>query len=146
MTPADPAVVRRKLSLIVNNLQSLESVRHIAPARYREDLFLRKGTERLLQETIEAAIDINTHLLVRGGYAPPDDYFRGFLLLAEQGILSPELAVSLAPSAGLRNRLVHEYDDLVDAIVLDAVTKLLHLYPQYVAAIERHCRSLTPPI
>jgi uncharacterized protein YutE (UPF0331/DUF86 family) len=146
VTPVDPAVVRRKLSLIVNNLQSLESVRHIAPGRYREDLFLRKGTERLLQETIEAAIDINTHLLVRGGHAPPDDYFRGFLLLAEQGIVSTELAVSLAPSAGLRNRLVHQYDDLVDAIVLDAVTKLLQLYPQYVAAVERYCRSLTPPI
>ena len=70
MTPVDPAVIRRKLALIVNNLQALESIRDIAPARYREDLFLRKGTERLLQETIEAAIDLNTHLLVQSGQAP----------------------------------------------------------------------------
>lgn len=141
MTPVDPAIIRRKLALIVNNLQALESVRRIAPSRYREDLFVRKGTERLLQETIEAAIDINTHMLVRVGHAPPDDYFRGFLLLAEQGILTADLAASLAPSAGLRNRLVHEYDDLDDSLVLQAVDKLVRLYPEYVAAIERHCKA-----
>lgn len=141
MTPVDPAVIRRKLAFIVNNLQALESIRDIAPARYREDLFLRKGTERLLQETIEAAIDLNTHLLVQSGQAPPDDYFRGFLLLAERGILSADLAAALAPSAGLRNRLVHEYDDLIDAVVLDAVKKLLQLYPQYVAAIDAHSKK-----
>ena len=141
MTPVDPAVIRRKLGLIINNLQALESIRDIAPVRYREDLFLRKGTERLLQETIEAAIDLNTHLLVQSGQAPPDDYFRGFLLLAERGILPADLAAALAPSASLRNRLVYEYDDLIDAIVLDAVKKLLQLYPQYVAAIDAHSRK-----
>lgn len=34
MTPVDPAVIRRKLGLIINNLQALESIRDIAPVRY----------------------------------------------------------------------------------------------------------------
>ena len=49
---------------------------------------------------------------------------------------SRELAEQLAPSAGLRNRLVHEYEGLDDARVLAAIETMLTLYPQYVRAIE----------
>jgi uncharacterized protein YutE (UPF0331/DUF86 family) len=138
VTPADPSVLRRKLIVIVENLKALEPIAAITPPKYREDLFVRKGTERLLQELIEAAIDLNTHILVQDGHGAPDDYYQGFIRLADHGILSRELADSLAPSAGLRNRLVHEYDAIVDAIVLDAVRKAQSLYPQYVAAVERY--------
>lgn len=138
MTPADPSVLRRKLLVIVENLTALEPIAVMPPQRYREELFTRKGTERLLQELIEAAIDLNTHILVQDGQGVPDDYYHGFTRLADHGILSRNLADALAPSAGLRNRLVHEYDAIVDAIVLDAVRKAQALYPQYVAAIERY--------
>lgn len=141
MTPADPAVLRRKLGVIAENLKALEPVTTLPLDRYRADLFTRKGTERLLQELIEAAIDLNTHLILQEGHQPPDDYYHGFLRLAEIGILAPELATALAPSAGLRNRLVHEYDTIVDAIVLDAVRKAQDLYPKYVAAVERYLQK-----
>lgn len=141
MTPSDPSVLRRKLTLIVENLKALEPVAAMLPQRYRDELFTRKGTERLLQELIEAAIDINTHILVQDGHGVPDDYYQGFLMLADYGVLQRPLAEALAPSAGLRNRLVHEYDAIVDAIVLDAVRKAQALYPQYVAAIERYLSS-----
>jgi uncharacterized protein YutE (UPF0331/DUF86 family) len=141
MTPADPAVLRRKLSVIVENLRALEFIAGLTLEDYRKDLFRRKGAERLLQELIEAAIDLNVHLLVQGGHAAPDDYYQGFLLLAEIGVLTPGLAAELAPSAGLRNRLVHEYDAIVDAIVLDAVRKAQELFPRYVAAIETYLHT-----
>ena len=56
MTPVDPSVLRRKLAVITANLQALEPVAAMPLKRYRADLFTRKGTERLLQELIEAAI------------------------------------------------------------------------------------------
>jgi uncharacterized protein YutE (UPF0331/DUF86 family) len=138
MTPSDPSVLRRKLATIVENLRALEPVTGMTSQRYQEELFTRKGTERLLQELIEAAIDVNTHILVQDGHGAPDDYYEGFLRLAEHGVLSRELAEALAPSAGMRNRLVHEYDAIVDAIVLDAVRKSQHLFPRYVASIEQY--------
>ena len=58
--------------------------------------------------------------------------------MAEVGVLTSELARSLAPSAGLRNRLVHEYDAIDDAKVLEAMATLLQLSPRYVQAIEAH--------
>ena len=102
MTSVDPMVVKKKLAIVVANLRALESVATLPADRYREDLFRRKGTERMLQELIEAAIDVNAHLLVQQGHPPPDDYYQGFLLLAEHHILSPELAAAIAPSAGTR--------------------------------------------
>lgn len=48
-----------------------------------------------------------------------------------------ELADELAPSAGLRNRLVHQYDDIDDAIVLRAVGEARRSFGAYAAAVER---------
>ncbi|WP_447972186.1 type VII toxin-antitoxin system HepT family RNase toxin [Nitrospira sp. Kam-Ns4a] len=143
MTRADPAVLRRKLTMIVENLQALEPITGLSVERYRADLFRRKGTERLLQELIEAAIDLNTHVIVQEGHSPLDDYDQGFIRLAEMNILPHNLATALAPSAGLRNRLVHEYDAIVDALVLDAVRKAEDLFPRYVAAIEAYLHGKT---
>ncbi len=138
MSPGDPVVLRRKLAVIVENLKALQKIENLPPDQYQADIFTRKGTERLLQELVEAAIDINTHILVMDGHGAPPDYHQGFLRLADHGILSRDLAEALAPSAGLRNRLVHEYENIVDTIVLDAVGKAQQLFPQYVAAIERY--------
>lgn len=138
MTPVDPAVIRRKLSLIASNLVALEPIAGIDPARYTAEIFTRKGTERLLQELIEAALDLNMHLLAQEGRKLPDDYYQSFILLGAHGILSKELAAALAPSAGLRNRLVHEYEAIDDAVIIKAVRLAQELYPQYVAAIESH--------
>jgi uncharacterized protein YutE (UPF0331/DUF86 family) len=98
MTPVDPAVIRRKLGTIVGNLQALKDVAEFSTERYQKDLFVRKGTERLLQEVIKAAIDINAHLMTQSGATLPDDYYQGFLGLADIGVLPKDLAEALAPS------------------------------------------------
>jgi len=46
------------------------------------------------------------------------------------------LAEKLAPSAGLRNRLVHQYDRLDHTNVLQAVRMAEELYPAYVRGVE----------
>jgi uncharacterized protein YutE (UPF0331/DUF86 family) len=87
---------------------------------------------------VEAALDINAHLIAELGSEVPEEYYGGFLKLAELGPLPPELARSLAPSAGLRNRLVHEYETIDDAKVLASIGTLLELYPRYVQAVEAY--------
>jgi uncharacterized protein YutE (UPF0331/DUF86 family) len=132
----DKAVVRRKLGVIVENLKALEPVRQREKEEYVKDLFMRKAVERLLQELIEAAIDINVHIIAGSGNPVPEDYYESFIRAGSAGFLSPALAEQLAPSAGLRNRLVYEYDTLDHAIVLDAVKMAEELYPRYIKEIE----------
>lgn len=68
------------------------------------------------------------------------------MTLAEKEIIRRKLAVivenlktlaeKLAPSAGLRNRLVHEYDLIEHSMVLKAVIMAEELYPEYIKEIE----------
>ncbi len=137
MSPIDVEIVRRKLSVILENLRALEPIQGMETDAYSRDLYKRKATERLLQELIEAAIDINTHLLVASGHGTPDDYYQSFIRAAEVGIISHDLAEKLAPSAGLRNRLVHEYDGIEHSMILKSVAITLDLYPKYVQEISK---------
>jgi len=57
-------------------------------------------------------IDINYHLIIETGHPPPPDYHASFSRLGDLKILEPELARRIARCAGLRNRLVHEYDEI----------------------------------
>lgn len=136
MTELDRALVRRKLTTIVRNLDDLAEIDGMDIDAFVSDRFRQKGTERLLQEVVESAVDINLHMLRARGRETPSDYFSSFIGLVEAGDLSRELAEALAPSTGLRNRLVHEYDDIDDAIVLEAVREARELFGQYVEAIE----------
>lgn len=138
MTPVDAALVRRKLATIARNLDDLAPIAGLSPDAYLEDRFRRKGTERLLQELIEAAVDTNLHILRTTGAATPPDYYESFVAPGREGIIPADLASRLAPAAGLRNRLVHEYDAIDDEIVLDAVTRARRDFAEYVAAVEAY--------
>lgn len=136
MSPIEKEILRRKLAVIVENLKALEPIKDMAKEEYINDIYKRKAAERLLQELIEAAIDINTHIIVQTGHTAPDDYYESFIKAGELKIISADLAERLAPSAGLRNRLVHEYDLLEHSMVLDAVKMAEELYLKYVKEIE----------
>ena len=141
MSPIEQEIIRRKLATIVVNLKALEPIVRMTLKEYIQELYKRKATERLLQELIEAAIDINTYIIVQTGNKVPDDYYENFIKVGELKILSSDLAEKLAPSAGLRNRLVHEYDTLEHSMVLEAVRRAEELYPNYIKRIENYLSS-----
>lgn len=136
MSPIEAEIVKRKLARIAENLKALEPIKDMKQDKYVKDLYKRKATEKLLQELIEASIDINIHMIVQTGNPAPDDYYESFIKAGELKIISQDLAEKLAPSAGLRNRLVHEYDTLDHSMVLKAVAMAEELYPQYVKEIN----------
>ena len=138
MSPVDAAVIRRKLGHIAECLDALRPLARLTISEYRARLYERKAAERLLHEAIEAALDINAHIVAEVGANVPDDYYGGFVKLGGLGVMSPDLAVSLAPSAGLRNRLVHEYAGLDDAKVLASIAVILDLYPRYIESVDAY--------
>lgn len=131
----DRELARLRLDRIRENLRLLEPIAQLPPAQYAEDVYRKKAAEKLLQEVVEAAADVNAHVLVESGRPAPDDLYSSFLGLAELGVLDQDLARLLAPSAGLRNRLVHEYEQIDDALVLASLREALDLYPRFIAAV-----------
>lgn len=142
MSPIEAEIIRRKLAVITENLAVLKPIESLAKEEYIKDVYKRKATERLLQELIEAAIDINSHIIVQTGNTAPDDYYESFIKMGKLGIISSNLAEQLAPSAGLRNRLVHEYDLLEHSLVLEAVRVAEIQYPRYVKEIDGYISKM----
>lgn len=134
----DTELVNRKLVMIAEDLARIEPL----AARSR-DAYLASETdetlaERYLERMIGRMLDVNFHLVVESGEAPPRDYFDSFLALGRLRVLTPELARQLAPCAGLRNRIAHEYDALDPGLVHEALAKAVTDVRDYLAAIRTH--------
>lgn len=131
----NPLVVKRKLEKLAECLGELESLGHGTLDEYRSDFGCRRAVERLVQLTVDIAVDINTHLIVDGGHAAPTNAYGSFIGAAAEGILPPELAAALAPSTGERNVIVYGYQELDDCIIFESITDTLRLYREYIKAI-----------
>jgi uncharacterized protein YutE (UPF0331/DUF86 family) len=92
--------------------------------------------ERYLERIVNRAIDINMHIIRVLGDAPPDDYTGSFTHLATLRVLTPALAHAIAPAAGARNILVHEYDNVDMHLFYSSLTDAVQYFPQYIGAIN----------
>ncbi|NJL36931.1 MAG: DUF86 domain-containing protein [Leptolyngbyaceae cyanobacterium RM2_2_4] len=138
MTGLNHVIVNRKLQKIVKYLAALKPLANLDAATYLNDFNQQLIAERLLHLIVEAAADLNFYLLVQSGHAPPETYYDSFTAAGQQGVIDLTLAQQLAPSAGLRNRLVHEYDEIDSLIVLQAIPFALDLYPKFVEQIQAY--------
>ena len=139
MSGPEATTLELKLAHMSEMLKWLEQTLAEGLESYLRSPRTQHATERELQTLIEAATDINLHILTSSGHAPPQDYHQSFLALArDTEAISVGLALKLAPSAGLRNRLVHEYGDVDSARVFDSIQDALSLYPQYITEIREY--------
>lgn len=139
MSPVERDVIRRKLDRILKCLQRLHEARDKTLDDYLSDDDLQSVMERQLELAIGAAVDLNTHLLVLSGFGTPADAYTSFLDVARHPQAIPaDLAQELAPATGLRNRLVHVYDEIDHGQVYAALHHALDLFPKYVEAIEAY--------
>lgn len=104
-----PEVVRRKLARMAEYLEELRPYGESLFETFWEDHY---KIERLIELLVMAASDIVIHLLDSRGDPMPVSYRSAFLRAGESGLLSHELSRNLALGAGLRNILVHEYEEI----------------------------------
>lgn len=141
MSNIESEIVLTRLRLITKYYNTLEHFSNITLDDYLIDYNKQLIVERLLQLIIQAAIDINYHILSRLRSGNVVSNFEAFIELAKYGVLTEDLARQLAPSAGLRNRLVHEYDDIDSSQVFKAISFALQQYPLYVKQINNYLIS-----
>ncbi|TXF13372.1 type VII toxin-antitoxin system HepT family RNase toxin [Pelomicrobium methylotrophicum] len=131
--------VLRKLQLIAEDLERLVKFKDETLASLTGDAIKLAAVERLLERVIMRAIDINEHLISELGTGEGRStrltYRDTFLLLAGLDVYPQEFADRIARSAGLRNILVHDYNDADRKIVHASIKSCLqdyHRYAEYV--------------
>lgn len=136
-------VIRQKLAVLHGYLGELKAHRAISFEDFVAGGDPQRAIERLLQLVVEAAVDINTHVATEAQGIPPTDYTDSFWSAAKSGLISVELATRLAPSAGLRNALVHEYGDIDNAKVHSAIPMAINGFRDYVREVNKWLSSQT---
>lgn len=92
-----------------------ERLARLAPFRtkqrrdFDEDPYLRDIVERNLEIAAQCCIDISHRIISLEKAQKPRDYFESIIRMADLGVLPLEFAQKIAPIAGFRNILVHEY-------------------------------------
>jgi uncharacterized protein YutE (UPF0331/DUF86 family) len=124
--------VQRRLVAIRERLDELGQLGDVTAHRLGEDWLIRAAVERVLTQLVELASQINTHVVAVSGKIPPAEYRESFAAAAKVGALSADLAAKIAPSAGLRNILVHQYLDADLEIVAISVGQAIADYSVYV--------------
>ena len=113
-------------------LDELEALRSIDPDTLDAEPLTRAAAERLIQVVVDLAVDINGHVVTSITGAAPHTGHASFPDMAAIGAISEDLAERLAPSAGLRNILVHRYVDIRTDLVASAIPTVLDGFADYV--------------
>lgn len=142
-----PELVKRKLHLIAEDLGRLLAFRGQTFEEVTGDFVKLAAVERLLERIVMRAIDVNEHLVAELSTGREDritrlSYRDTFLRLADLGVYPPDFAERIARSAGLRNILVHDYNDADRRIVYGAIERCVDEYRQYVDYVDRFLEML----
>ena len=131
-------IIVNKLIKMEKYISELEEYKPQTYKKYKNDQLKRYAIERLIQLIIDLALDVNNILIKKSDKYPAQDYFSSFLELGDLGILSEEFAKDIAPSTGIRNRLVHEYEKVNDKVVYQNLDKLIKYYLDYIKYVNKN--------
>ncbi|RAK12699.1 type VII toxin-antitoxin system HepT family RNase toxin [Halanaerobium saccharolyticum] len=131
-------IIVNKLIKMEEYISELEEFKPETYKEYKNDQLKRYAIERLIQLIIDLALDVNNVLIKRSDHYPAQDYYSSFLELVELEILPEEFARDIAPSTGIRNRLVHEYEKVNDKVVYQNLDKLVKYYLDYIKYVNKN--------
>jgi len=88
---------------------------------FEQDFMRQDAIAANLQWACEQAIDMANHVVRLRKLGLPQQSRESFVLLAREGIITPELSRRLQGMVGFRNTLVHQYRQLDLALVEEVV-------------------------
>lgn len=122
-----------KIDLLIDDLLKLSEYKNYSLDEVAADFKIFSVVERLLEKIIMRAIDINEHIIAElsEGNEKRPSYKETFLLLAAFKIYPASFAEKISDSAGLRNALIHDYDDVRIEDIYHSISDALRQYKKY---------------
>lgn len=119
-------VLQRRIQKIDEYLQLLEKYSSLPIQEFLSDPEHYHSAERLLQICIEATMDMGNHLIadLKLGHADYGSQIPD--ILADQSLITRELADTWVKMIGLRNILVHDYLDVNHRVIYDILRSRLN--------------------
>ena len=136
--------ITRKIKLIHENLKELEVLAKYSFKELLSDFIKTSAVERILEKIIMRALDINQHIIAELGEGTEKirGYEDTYVALVKLKVYPESFGKKIAPSAGLRNRLVHEYNDTDAKIIYASVKDAISQYTKYCDYILRFIEKI----
>jgi len=106
---------------------------------YLQDMKTKAACERYFEKIIEAAVDLAFIIIKDKGLKVPEDDKESFDVLADDEIITHDLATRLKDAKGMRNIIAHQYGTVDDEIVFHSITEeLTNDVSEFVTACKKN--------
>ena len=113
----------------INEIQKyLDELMEISPntlEEYESNKIVRAACERYFERVAEAVTDLAFIVITQKKFRIPEDDIDSFKILEENGVIDNELYNRLKDAKGMRNFITHQYGQINDKLVYEAIIEEL---------------------
>ena len=118
-----------KINKKINEIQKyLDELMEMVPntlKEYESNKIVRAACERYFEKVVESVTDLAFIVITLKKFRIPDDDIDSFRILEENGIIDDELYNRLKDAKGMRNFIAHQYGQINDKLVYEAIIEEL---------------------
>ncbi len=134
--------INDKIREIENYLSELEEIMPKSFHEYKTELKTKAACERYFEKIIEAVIDLAFLIIKDKGYKIPEEDKEAFDILAQEKIISQELAIRFKEAKGMRNIIAHQYGKTDDELIFHSITQELESDVNELIKFLKHTKKL----
>lgn len=131
----DKPLIQRKLERIETYLKQIRLKKDPGLDLFERDKDLQSIILFNLIQSIQACIDIGSHIISDNEWEKPNTQADIFERLAEHKVITKQMARKMIQMVGFRNRIVHEYEKID--------FKIVHgVWRKHIKDIEQFCKAV----
>ncbi len=131
-------VINAMVDLIEENLALIEEIKMQGFESFSNNFRDIQAAKHSLQESIEACLDIGSHIIAEKGFRRAEDYKDIYNVLEEERIITPVLSSKLQEMAKFRNLLVHRYGKIDTKRIFIIMSEDINDIKQFVNTILKY--------
>ena len=117
--------INDKVEEIEKYLAELDEIRPKTLNEYLADLKTKAACERYVEKVMEAVTDLAFLLIKDKSLQIPEEDAKAFEILVQSRLIDKKLGENLQLAKGMRNVLAHQYGEIDDEIVFNAISDQL---------------------
>lgn len=133
--------IKQKIKVITESITEMEPILKFSSSQIISDNLKLRSMERLFQLIVDATVDINTEIIASNSFESPDSYQGTFYILQSMKVIKGDLVDKIAPSVGLRNRLIHRYETIKPRLSVDEIKRFIPYYIKYLKLISNYVKN-----
>lgn len=135
----DKEKIEKKLMVIERERTLLDDSIEVSYEEFisEDNSLMYDATLHRLQVALQAVLDVSQYIVAHMVLGDYSENKKVFDLLEKEGILNSDLAEVLKGAIGVRNILVHQYEDVDPKVIFDILENHLNDFDKFISSIAK---------